>query len=91
MDLKINSFVNTYSIDAMKPRTNVVKKEVEPKQTASVFTPSTEALEYQNTLNTVKSSSDVRQDKVDEIKQKISSNSYRVDLSALADKIVSGE
>ncbi len=89
MDLKISGLTSAYQIDSVKPKANVTQKTVETDKFSSNYKPSSGALEYQFALNAARVSSEVRQERVDELKNQISSSKYSVDLNALADKIVS--
>ncbi|MEZ0537216.1 flagellar biosynthesis anti-sigma factor FlgM [Caldicellulosiruptoraceae bacterium PP1] len=50
---------------------------------------SQEAKDFQAILNAIKNTPDIRQDKVDEIKKKIESNTYNVSSNDIIEKLIS--
>lgn len=79
----VNSSSNYYSNVAAARYTNSIGY-VRGAQKSDSFTPSKEAKSFSEMLNKLKGVSDVREDKVNEIQQKISSGQYFVSAQDIA-------
>ncbi len=87
MDFKINGMLKTYGIN--KPQNSSTKaKTEEKKQSANALEISDSVFEYNNTLETVKNTENVREDVVTKYKGLIDSGEYKVSVSDLADKLL---
>lgn len=64
-----------------KTETNYKKDKIEISK---------EAREFQQAVSKVKDMPDIRQEKVDEIKQRVLSGNYEINSEKIADKILSG-
>ncbi len=87
MDLRVNGLNRTtnYKIDSKYKANNTPTNKSVSKDALSI---SSEAQDFQTALKAAKSVPDVRQDKIDEIRNQFKSGSYEVNLSSIADKIL---
>lgn len=87
IDLRINGLNRTsnYRVDAKYKSKDVTSSSSVSKDALSI---SSEAQDFQTALKAAKSTPDVRQDKVDELKNRFKAGSYEVNLSSIADKIL---
>ena len=83
----VNSSTNYYSNVAATRYANSIGY-VRGVQKNDAFTPSREAQSFSDLLNKLKSTSEVREDKVSEIQQKISSGQYFVSAQDIATSIL---
>ncbi len=87
MDFKVNNILKTYGIN--KPQSSSNKSKTEKTESFSKALELSESVvEYNNTLDTVKGTSDVREDVVAKYKGLFDSGSYNVNVSDLADKLL---
>lgn len=84
----VNSSSNYYSNVAATRYTNSVSY-VRGTQKSDAFMPSKEAQSFSDLLNKLKGVSDVREDKVNQIQEKISSGQYFVSAQDLAASLLS--
>ncbi|MFV0519285.1 MAG: flagellar biosynthesis anti-sigma factor FlgM [Lachnospirales bacterium] len=87
IDLRVNGLNRTtnYKIDT-KYKSNTTTSGTNVSKDA--FSISSEAQDFQTAMKAAKSTPDVREDKVEEIKNKFKNGSYEVNLSSIADKIL---
>ncbi len=87
MDFKINNILKTYGLSKPQSSINKTKAEKTDSNTKALEV-SDSVMEYSNTLETVKGTSDVREDVVSKYKGMIDNGSYSVSVSGLADKLL---
>ncbi len=87
MDLKINNILKTYGLSKPQSSTNKIKPE-QASSGGKALEVSDSVMEYSNTLETVKNTSDIREDVVSKYKGLIDSGAYNVSVSDLADKLL---
>ncbi len=87
MDLRVNGLNRTsnYKVDTKYKANNTTSTKSVSKDALSI---SSEAQDFQTALKAAKSAPDVRQDRIEEIKNQFKSGSYQVNLSSIADKIL---
>ncbi len=85
--MKISNISQVYKAYEAKPI--VPGKKISDSQKKDKLNVSEQAKEFQVALKAAMSSPSVREDKVNDIKNKISSNSYNVSAEDIADKIIS--
>lgn len=79
----IGNIIDTYKVQ--KPTVTENKKSTKGKDVLDI---SSTAKEYQIAQKAISQIPDIRMDKVQEIKNKIESNTYNIDANQIADKIV---
>ena len=84
---KVNSTANYYSNVAATRYTNTVAA-VRGVPRSEAFTPSKEAQTFSDMLKKLKAKSEVREDKVTEFQQKISSGQYFVSADSIATSLL---
>ncbi len=87
MDFKVNNILKTYGISKPQSSSNKIKSE-KKESTSNALEVSESVVEYNNTLETVKSTNDVREDVVAKYKGLFDSGEYNVNVSSLADKLL---
>ncbi len=87
MDFKINNILKTYGLTKPQSSNNKVKA-TEAHTSSKALEVSDSVTEYNNTLETVKNTSDVREDVVSKYKDLLENGDYSVSVSALADKLL---
>lgn len=87
MDLRISSLMKTYDIHAGK-KTNEVKRVSREEEKTDVVAISSQGRDYQVAKNAVMQSPDVRQDRVNEVKSKMTNGEYNIDSKTLANKMI---
>ena len=85
--MKISSVSNLYSVYNTKPA--VSRKKPEERSQADSYNVSSEAKDYNMVYKAVMQSSDIREDKINSISQKIADGTFNVSAEKLADKILS--
>lgn len=90
--MKINNIGNIQGM--MNTYKNQGVKAVETKNTGRMgmkdeLKISSEAQDFQTVLNAAKKVGDIRQDKVNEIKERVDSGRYKVDAQKIAEKMLS--
>lgn len=80
----VNSSANLYSSNVAASRYVGSTVNVRGARRSDEFTPSAEAQSFSEMLNKLKNTSDVRQDRVNELEQKISSGQYFVSADSIA-------
>lgn len=78
----IQSMMNVYKNQGLKTNESKSASRMDEVQISS------EALDFQTVLNAAKNIPDIRQDKVNELKQQIDSGTYRVDAHKIAEKML---
>ncbi len=78
----IQSMMNVYKNQGLKSSESKSASRMDEVQISS------EALDFQTVLNAAKNIPDIRQDKVNELKQQIDSGTYRVDAHKIAEKML---
>ena len=76
--------MQAYNKNRISPKQEVKSKQVE----ADAMTVSPEAKTFSAALAAVKNSPDIRQDKVDALKDKIDSGNYKISDEQLVDKLI---
>ncbi|MBR4153553.1 MAG: flagellar biosynthesis anti-sigma factor FlgM [Selenomonadaceae bacterium] len=84
---KVSSTANYYSNVAASRYTNAASS-VRGVQKSEAFTPSKEAQSFSAMLSKLKGTSEVREDKVNELREKISSGQYFVSADAIAQSLL---
>ncbi len=79
----ISNIINTYNVQ--KTAAVEAKKSIKNKDEINI---SETAKEYQIARKAVMQSSDIREDKINEIKNRIQAGTYKVDAKEISDKIV---
>ncbi len=87
MDFKVNNILKTYGINKPQSSSHKIKSE-KTESTSKALEISESVVEYNNTLETVKNTNDVREDVVAKYKGLFDSGNYNVDVSDLADKLL---
>ena len=80
----IQGAMKTYNNNRIAPKQSVKTKQVE----SDAMTVSPEAKTFSAALAAVKKSPDIRQDRVDSLKEQISSGNYKVSDEQLVDKLI---
>ncbi|MFV0504144.1 MAG: flagellar biosynthesis anti-sigma factor FlgM [Lachnospirales bacterium] len=86
MDFKISSVTNTYNVKPANQKKGSTKKQ--ELASSGALEVSDTFKEYQKIQKMVSGAEDVRVDKVNEIKSRIQNGTYKVDLDALANKML---
>ena len=84
----VNSSAKYYSNSVSATRYTNATSYVRGVQRSDAFTPSKEAQTFSEMLNKLKNEPEVRQDRVDELQQKISSGQYFVSASDIASSLL---
>lgn len=80
----IHGAMNAYNKNRIAPKQEVKTKQAE----TDAMTVSAEAKTFSAALAAVKKSPDIRQDKVDSLKEQIASGNYKVSDEQLVDKLI---
>ncbi len=87
MDIKISNIMKAYSVNTSKKSSKATAKADTPAKN-DVFEISSHAKDYQIASKAVGESSDIRIDKVNELKEKINSGTYKINYNKLSNKIL---
>lgn len=85
--MKISNISNAYDIYTKKPAVSGKKNKLSVKK--DDLNVSDEAREFQNVFKAVSSTPDIREDKINRIKDKIESGNYNINSEDIADKMLS--
>ncbi len=85
--MKISNIGNAYGIYSRKPA--VSRKKTSVSESYDNFNVSDEARDFQTAFKAVSSLPEIREDKVNEIKEKMKNGTYNVTAEAVAEKMCS--
>lgn len=87
-NMSVSNVYKTFGINTDNRKNAVSNNTNAVKQGRDGVKLSDEALSFQTALKAARSTSEVRTDRVDEVKQAIANGTYKVDTSAIANKIL---